>query len=357
MLPPPSRAPLTVEELWIGQHEGDGTEADDEGQHVEVADPGRRPEHRLARLLGVGHREEAHQDVRQPGGAEHQRHAEADGRDRILDEAARAHDRDALLDGLLGRHAAGAGQSGLHLDCLGEHRLRAEAEVPQHHQRHEGRAGEQQPGLDDLHPGGGGHATEQHVDHHQRADDDHGDPVLETEQQLDQLAGADHLGDEVEGTTTSVPDAAKTRIGVWSEAEGGDVGEGELAEVAQAFGEQEGHDRPADEKADRVDQAVEAAHHHRGRDAEERRRRHVVAGDRQAVLEAGDAAAGGVEVGGRLGAAGRPLGDEERADDERREHADRGPVGRLLLGLAEIGAGLPGRARRRRARRRPRGRP
>src|SRR6185369_727383 len=75
---------------------------------------------------------------------------------------------------------------------------------------------------------------------------------------------------------------------------------------------------------------------------EERRRRHVVAGDRQAVLEAGDAAAGGVEVGGRLGAAGRPLGDEERADDEGGEHADRGPVGRLLLGLAEIGTGCPG---------------
>ena len=36
-----------------------------------------RPEHRLAGFLGIRHGEEAHQDVRQAGGAEHQRHAEA----------------------------------------------------------------------------------------------------------------------------------------------------------------------------------------------------------------------------------------------------------------------------------------
>ena len=130
------------------------------------------------------------------------------------------------------------------------------------------------------------------------------------------------------------------RTGVCSKRNAGDVGEGELAEVAQPLGHQEGDDRPADQEADRVDQAVEAADHHRGRDAEEGCRRHVVAGDRQAVLEAGDAAAGGVEVGRRLGLGGGPLGDEQRADDEDGEHADGGPVGRLLL--------QPGRDRRRR---------
>src|SRR2546427_3767786 len=51
------------------------------------------PEHALACFLGIGHGEEAHQDVGQAQRAEHQRHAEADGRDRVLDEAARAHDR------------------------------------------------------------------------------------------------------------------------------------------------------------------------------------------------------------------------------------------------------------------------
>ena len=57
----------------------DGAEADDEGQDVEVADPGGGPADRLPCFLGVGHGEETHQDVRQPGGAEHQRHADRDG--------------------------------------------------------------------------------------------------------------------------------------------------------------------------------------------------------------------------------------------------------------------------------------
>jgi hypothetical protein len=123
------------------------------------------------------------------------------------------------------------------------------------------------------------------------------------------------------------------------EAEGRHVGKGELAQVAQALGHQEGDDRPADQEADRVDQAIKAAGHHGRGDAQEGRRRHVVAGDGEAVLEAGDAAACGVEVGCGLGLGGRPLGDEQREHHEGAEHADRGPVGGLLLGLAQIGAG------------------
>ena len=88
---------------------------------------------------------------------------------------------------------------GMDLDRLGEQRLGAEAEVRQHHERHEGRAAQQQAGLDDLHPGGRGHAAEGHVDDHQHADDDDRHPVVQAEQQLDQLAGADHLRDQVEG--------------------------------------------------------------------------------------------------------------------------------------------------------------
>ena len=119
--------------------------------------------------------------------------------------------------------------------------------------------------------------------------------------------GADHLRDEIEGDHHERARSGEYPHRGLVEAERGDVGEGELAEVAQALGEEEGHDRPADQEADRVDQAVEAAHHHRRRDAEERRRRHVVAGDRQAVLEAGDAAARGVEIGRGLGRAAAHL--------------------------------------------------
>jgi hypothetical protein len=87
----------------------------------------------------------------------------------------------------------------------------------------------------------------------------------------------------------------------------GHVGKGELAQVAQALGQQEGDDRPAHQKADGVDQPVIAGGHHGRRDAQEGRRRHVVAGNRQAVLKARDAAAGGVEIGRRLGAAAAHL--------------------------------------------------
>ena len=117
-----------------------------------------------------------------PGGAEHQREPERDRRDRIGHQIARRHDRESLR---------------VNVDRCLEHRLRREAELHQHHQRHEARAAEQEAGLDDLHPGGRHHAAEGHVDDHQRADQDDRIEVRQTEQQLDQLAGADHLRDQV----------------------------------------------------------------------------------------------------------------------------------------------------------------
>jgi hypothetical protein len=81
---------------------------------------------------------------------------------------------------------------------------------------------------------------------------------------------------------------------------------------------------------------------HQARNTEEGRRRHVVAGNRQAVLETGDAAAGGVEVGRGLGLGRRPLGDPQGDADENAEHHDGGPVGGLLLCVAEVGTGGQG---------------
>jgi len=100
------QAALGIEELRIGQHISDGAKTDDEGQQVEVADPAGRPHHRLARFLGAGHGEKAHQDVRQAGGAEHQRHAKGDGRNRVFHEVAGAHDGLPELGRFLGRLAA-----------------------------------------------------------------------------------------------------------------------------------------------------------------------------------------------------------------------------------------------------------
>ena len=63
-------------------------EADDRNDQIEVADEPGRVEHRRARGARVGHGVEAHQDVRQPEQAEHQRQAERNRVDRIADEAA-----------------------------------------------------------------------------------------------------------------------------------------------------------------------------------------------------------------------------------------------------------------------------
>ena len=68
-------------------------EADERRQQVEAADQEHGPDHRAARGLGVRDGEEAHQDVRQAGGAEHQREAERDGVDRRGQERARARAR------------------------------------------------------------------------------------------------------------------------------------------------------------------------------------------------------------------------------------------------------------------------
>ena len=332
-----------VGELGVGEHDGDGTEADDEDQQVEVADPGRGPEHRLAGFTGIGHGEEAHQDVGQAGGTEHQCHAEGQGGDGILDEAAGAHQGQSVLVGFFRAGTALGGDVGLDAHGIGKQRFQAEAIVLHDHEAHEGDAEEQQHGLDDLHPGGGRHAAEEHVDHHQHADDDDGDPVVESEEQLDELACTDHLGDEVEGDGHECAGSGKHPDGLLLEAVAGHVGKGELAEVAQAFGQQEGEDGPADQEAERVEQAIIAAGHDGCGDAQEGGCGHEVAGDGQTVLEAGDAATGGVEVGGGAGASGGPLGDPERGAHEGGEQDDGRPVGGLAGDFADIDAGGMGR--------------
>jgi hypothetical protein len=198
---------------------------------------------------------------------------------------------------------------------------------------------EQHDGLDDLHPGGGRHAAEEHIAHHQHTDDDHRVDVFHAEQHLDQLTGADHLGDHVESHDDQRTGGGKAAHRRLREAIGSHVGKGELAQVAQTLGHQEGDHRPADQPADREDQAVKAVGEHQTGDPEEGRRGHVVTGNRQTVLKAGNATAGGVEVGRRLGLRRGPLGDPQGNRDEDGEHRNRHPVGRLFRGVAEVGTG------------------
>ena len=231
-------------------------------------------------------------------------------RNRVADEAAGAHDRARPL----------------HLDGASEQGLGREADLGEHHQRHEGRAAEEEHRLDDLHPGRRDHAAEDHVDDHQAADDHHCVDVGQAEQQPDQLPRPHHLRDQVEGHDDQRAHRRKTPHRPLREAERGDVGEGVAAEIAQALGHQEQDQRPADEEAGRVDQSVITVGVDLRRNAEEGGGGHIVAGDGEAVLEAGDTAARRIEIGGVPGPQRRPAGNDEGQRDEGREHPDRGPV-------------------------------
>ena len=85
------------------------------------------------------------------------------------------------------------------------------------------------------------------------------------------------------------------RTGACAQAVGDDVGEGVAAEVAQRLGDQEQDHREADQEADGVDHPVIARRVDEAGDAEERGGRSVVAGEGEAVLDAAQAAAGGVK--------------------------------------------------------------
>ena len=172
-------------------------------------------------------------------------------------------------------------------------------------------------GLDDLHPGRRDHAAEEHVGDHQDADEHDGELEGQAEHQPEERAGADHLRDQVEEHRGQRTDGRRGADRPLLEPEGHDIGEGVLAEVAERLGDQEHDDRPAHEPADRVDQAVVALGGHEARDAEEGGGAHVVACEGQAVLEAGDAAAGGVELLGGARPLRRPVGDAERAQRRR----------------------------------------
>ena len=74
--------------------------------------------------------------------------------------------------------------------------------------------------------------------------------IIQAKQQLDQLACADHLRDQVERyhhqRTTR---RQRTNLGL-TQSVRGHVGKGVFAQVAQTLGNQEQNDRPTHQKAD-----------------------------------------------------------------------------------------------------------
>ena len=168
------------------------------------------------------------------------------------------------------------------------------------------------------------HAAEDDVDDHQAADpgdgDVRGDPRVFLEQGADEDAGTDHLGDHVEGRDGKGAERGCGADGPGLQAVGEQVGHGVFAGVAQRLGDDEEHGEVGDQEADRVHEAVEAEERDHPGDPEEGGGGHVVAGDGEAVLPAGDRAAGG-EVGARTGVLfGAPDGDAQRGYHEGEKH-------------------------------------
>ena len=305
--------------------------AQEQRQHIEAADDGHGPDHRFARRLRGRHGEEAHQDVRQAGGAEHQRHAQRDLVDRRLEVQTRFEEALAELVGrhVLGRVAEQGSHARLHLrvaDHIGqEGRQREAVGRPHQHHEHDGRDDEQD-GLDDLHPGGGDHAAEQHIGQHQHAHGDDRDFIVDADQGLDQHTAADHLRGQVEGGHGDDRDGADDAGLLRVVAVGQDVGQGVLADVAARLGDDEQHGDVSHQPAHRIHEAVVTVLADEARDAEEGRGRKIVTRDGPAVLQARDAAARGVEVGGRLHTLGREVGDEHRQADDGGEHREGEPA-------------------------------
>ena len=283
-------------------------DADDHDHDVEGPDQEHGPADRAARRLGVRHGEEAHEDVRQPRGAEHEREAERQQREAGVE----------LLPGL----QVGVARRVV-LRGAREQLDRVEADLEQHEQRQHGAGGHQQRRLDDLHPRGGEHAAEDHVGEHEDADADHGRGEAHAGQRLDQRARADHLRDEVDQDDRQRAGRGDDPRGALAQAEGQHVGERVLARVAHALGEEQQHRDERDDRGHQADEGVDAEQEDQAGEAEEGRGGHVVARDRPAVLEAGDAAAGGVEVGCAARALGGPVGDAEGDGEDDAEDGER----------------------------------
>ena len=310
-----------------------GAKAQERGHDVEAADQAHGPGHRGTGGTSVGNRKEAHQDVRQARGAQDQRHAEGDVLQQGLVDAPHGFLAVLVLDA--GLHEVEAGLGVLDGRDLGEEVAQVEAEVQQHEEAEQDGAAHQHHGLDDLHPGGGDHAARDHVDHHQQADQgDRGielgaedlpaEPALEIaiqcrDQDLDQRAGADHLRHHVARADRQRGDGG--RRAHWHRAHpiGQYIRHRVLAGIAHGFCDQEEHRQVRHQPADGVHEAVVPVEGDEPGDAQERRRRHVIARDGQSVLPAGDTTTGGPKLHRGVGAARGPAGDDERDPDHDQE--------------------------------------
>ena len=230
-------------------------------QHVKAADDGHGPHHRPTRLHRGTYREEAHQDVRQPCGAEHQGHAEADLIDRRLEIQPRLQ---KALPQLRRAHRLGRIPQQTRHACL---HLRVRHHIgqkprqgktirrPHQHDDHD-RSGHQQHRLDDLHPRRRHHAAKQHIGEHQDTHPNDRGLVIDADQGLHQHPAADHLRRQIKrrhGDRRERSDNARfLRIVPIRQ----DVRERVAADIAARLGDQQQHRDVGDQPADRIHEPI-----------------------------------------------------------------------------------------------------
>ena len=142
-------------------------EAEEGGHDVEGADDEHGPHHGDPRFPGRRDRVEADQDVGESGRPRQQGDAQGDVVEGIVILQARLQEFLSVFGG----------------DFV-EHVYQAEVVIGQDHDAQQDGSGHQQHGLDDLHPGGGQHAPEGHVEDHQHADDDDRPFVVDAQSSL-----------------------------------------------------------------------------------------------------------------------------------------------------------------------------
>ena len=124
--------------------------------------------------------------------------------------------------------------------------------------------------------------------------------MRQTQERLHQHAGADHLRNQIEHAhgqrahARGQLDAARIETGVER------IGKRELAQPLHRLRDHEQRDDPARQVADRVQKPVVAIEGDHPADAQERRGRKIIAGERHAVHEPGNLPVGGEVAGRRL---------------------------------------------------------
>ncbi len=201
----------------------------------------------------------------------------------------------------------------------------AETKMRQHQNAQKDCAAHQQHGLDDLYPGGRQHSAKNHIDNHQHPDTNDRCTITDAgilQQQSDQRARADHLGNHVEDADSDRAERGHRAHGPRTKPISQHVGHRIFPGIAQRFSNDQEHSQVCNQPPDGIHESVVALERDDARDAQERRGAHVIAGDRKTVLPSFDLTIGRKKGARAARAPRRPVGDQQRDADKEKEHRE-----------------------------------